>query len=172
MTSKVFINIIRFLILVFLQVFILENINLRGYINPYLYVYFILLLPFETPGWLLLISSFVLGFSIDTFLGTMGIHTASSVLMAFSRPLVIKAIPSRKDFEPGMKPSISDLGFLWFFSYSLILILVHHLALFYIEVFRFTDFFNTFLRVVISSFFTLLLVIIAQYLFFNTSGKN
>jgi len=172
MTSKVFINIIRFLILVFLQVFILENINLRGYINPYLYVYFILLLPFETPGWLLLISSFVLGFSIDTFLGTMGIHTASSVLMAFSRPLVIKAIPSRKDFEPGMKPSISDLGFLWFFSYSLILILIHHLALFYIEVFRFTDFFNTFLRVVISSFFTLLLVIIAQYLFFNTSGKN
>ncbi len=172
MTSKVFINIIRFLILVFLQVFILENINLRGYINPYLYVYFILLLPFETPGWLLLISSFVLGFSIDTFLGTLGIHTASSVLMAFSRPLVIKAIPSRKDFEPGMKPSISDLGFLWFFSYSLILILIHHLALFYIEVFRFTDFFNTFLRVVISSFFTLLLVIIAQYLFFKASGKN
>jgi len=172
MTSKVFINIIRFLILVFLQVFILENINLRGYINPYLYIYFILLLPFETPGWLLLISSFVLGFSIDTFLGTLGIHTASSVLMAFSRPLVIKAIPSRKDFEPGMKPSISDLGFLWFFSYSLILILVHHLALFYIEVFRFTDFFNTFLRVVISSFFTLLLVIIAQYLFFKASGKN
>jgi len=172
MTSKVFINIVRFLILVFLQVFILENINLRGYINPYLYVYFILLLPFETPGWLLLISSFVLGFSIDTFLGTLGIHTASSVLMAFSRPLVIKAIPSRKDFEPGMKPSISDLGFLWFFSYSLILILIHHLALFYIEVFRFTDFFNTFLRVVISSFFTLLLVIIAQYLFFKASGKN
>jgi hypothetical protein len=172
MTSKIFINIIRFLILVFLQVFILENINLRGYINPYLYVYFILLLPFETPGWLLLISSFVLGFSIDTFLGTLGIHTASSVLMAFSRPLVIKAIPSRKDFEPGMKPSISDLGFLWFFSYSLILILIHHLALFYIEVFRFTDFFNTFLRVVISCFFTLLLVIIAQYLFFKASGKN
>jgi hypothetical protein len=114
----------------------------------------------------------VLGFSIDTFLGTLGIHTASSVLMAFSRPLVIKAIPSRKDFEPGMKPSISDLGFLWFFSYSLILILIHHLALFYIEVFRFTDFFNTFLRVVISSFFTLLLVIIAQYLFFKASGKN
>ena len=172
MTSKVFINIIRFLILVFLQVFILENINLRGYINPYLYVYFILLLPFEIPGWLLLISSFALGFSIDTFLGTLGIHTASSVLMAFSRPLVIKAIPSRKDFEPGMQPSISDLGFVWFFTYSLILILIHHLALFYIEVFRFTDFFNTFLRAVLSSIFTLLLVIITQYLFYKASGKN
>jgi rod shape-determining protein MreD len=171
-TSKVLINIVRFIILVLLQVFILENINLRGYINPYLYIYFILLLPFETPGWLLLLSSFMLGFSIDTFIGTMGIHTASSVLMAFSRPLVIKAIPSRKEFETGMKPSINDLGFLWFFTYSLILIAIHHFALFYIEVFRFTDFFNTLLRVVLSSFFTLLLVIIAQYLFFKSSIKN
>lgn len=172
MTNKLLINIIRFVILVFVQVFILENINLRGYINPYLYIYFILLLPFETPGWLLLTSSFLLGFSIDTFVGTLGIHTASSVFMAFSRPLVIKAIPSRKDFEPGMKPSISHLGFIWFFSYALILIFIHHLALFYLEVFRFNDFFTTFLRVLLSSSFTLILVIIAQYLFFNSSSKN
>jgi rod shape-determining protein MreD len=172
MTSKVFINIIRFIILVGLQVFILENINLRGYINPYLYVYFILLLPFETPGWLLLIASFLMGFSIDTFVGTMGIHTAASVLMAFARPLIIKAIPSRKEFEPGMKPSISDLGFLWFFTYSLLLVFIHHFALFYLEVFSFTDFFNTLLRVLLSSIFTILLVIIAQYLLFKASGKN
>jgi rod shape-determining protein MreD len=172
MTNKIFINIIRFVILVFIQIFILENINLRGYINPYLYVYFILLLPFETPGWLLLISSFFLGFSIDTFVGTLGIHTAASVLMAFSRPLVIKAIPSRKDFEPGMKPSISHLGFIWFFSYAIILILIHHFALFYLEVFSFSNFFSTFSRVLLSSSFTLILVIIAQYLFFKSSGKN
>ncbi len=172
MGNRVLSNIIRFIVVVVIQITILENINFRGYINPYFYVYFILLLPFETPGWLLLISSFMLGFSIDMFTGALGIHTASSVLMAFARPLVIKAIPSRKDFEPGMIPSISHLGFLWFFSYSLILILIHHTALFYIEVFRFADLFNTFLRVLISTLFTLLLVIIAQYLFFNVKGKN
>jgi rod shape-determining protein MreD len=172
MASKILINIIRLVILVLLQVFILENINLRGYINPYLYIYFILVLPFETPGWLLLISSFFLGFAIDSFKGTPGLHTASSVLMAFSRPLIIKAIPSRKEFEPGLRPSISDLGFLWFFTYSTILILIHHFVLFYIEVFRFTDFFSTLLRVILSGIFTLLLVIIAQYLFFRSSGKN
>lgn len=172
MTSKLLNNIIRFIIVVFLQIMILENINLRGYVNPYFYIYFILLLPFETPRWLLLISSFLLGYCIDMFTGAMGIHTASSVLMAFSRPLIIKAIPSRKDFEPGMNPSIGDLGFLWFFTYSSILIFIHHLALFYIEVFRFTDFFVTFLRVILSSVFTLFLVIIAQFLFFKTPGKN
>jgi rod shape-determining protein MreD len=172
MGNRVLNNIIRFIVVVIIQIMILENINFRGYINPYLYVYFILLLPFETPGWLLLISSFVLGFGIDMFTGALGIHTASSVLMAFARPLVIKAIPSRKDFEPGMIPSISHLGFLWFFTYSFILILIHHTALFFIEVFSFTNFFSTFLRVIMSTLFTLLLVVIAQYLFFQTKGKN
>jgi rod shape-determining protein MreD len=172
MTSKILFNILRFVIVVFLQIFILENINLWGYINPYFYIYFILLLPFEIAGWLLLISSFFLGFTIDMFTGAIGIHTASSVLMAFSRPLIIKAIPSRKDFEPGMSPSVSDLGFLWFFSYSFILVVIHHMALFFIEVFRFADFFDTLLRVIISSIFTLVLVIVAQYLFYKSARNN
>jgi hypothetical protein len=157
---------------VLLQVLILDNINFRGFVNPYLYVYFILLLPFETPGWLLLISSFFLGFSIDIFSGVPGIHTASSVLMAFFRPIVISAIPSRKEFEPGMKPSVGDLGFRWFFTYSLILLFIHHLALFYIEVFRFSDFFSTLKRVIFSTLFTLLLVIITQYLSFRPPNKK
>lgn len=172
MTGRVLINIFRFCFLVFLQVLILDNINFRGYVNPYLYVYFILLLPFEVPGWLLLFSAFAIGFSIDIFNGTLGMHTASSVLLAFSRPIVINSIASRKEFEPGMKPSISDLGFQWFISYAIILIFIHHLALFYIEVFRFSDFFITLSRVIFSTVFTLLLVILSQYLFFNPSKKS
>jgi len=164
-------NIIRFFVLIFLQVLILDNINFGGHINPYLYIYFILLLPFEVPGWLLLISSFILGFSIDIFSGTLGMHTASSVLMAFARPVIIKSIGSSKEFESGMQPSIHDLGFRWFFTYSLILIFIHHLALFYIEVFRFSGFFNTFQRVIYSTIFTAILVIITQYLFYKPSKK-
>ena len=164
-------NIIRFFVLIFLQVLILNNINFGGHINPYLYIYFILLLPFEVPGWLLLISSFILGFSIDIFSGTLGMHTASSVLMAFVRPVIIKSIGSSKEFESGMQPSIHDLGFRWFFTYSLILIFIHHLALFYIEVFRFSGFFSTFQRVIYSTIFTVILVIITQYLFYKPSKK-
>ena len=44
-------NIIRFVFLVLLQVLILNNIQFSGYINPYFYIYFILLLPFDTPRW-------------------------------------------------------------------------------------------------------------------------
>lgn len=164
-------NIARFLILILLQVLILDNINFGGYVNPYLYVYFILLLPFETSGWLLLISSFLLGFGVDVFAGTLGMHTFASVLMAFFRPLVIRSISSKREYETGMSPCIQDLGFQWFFVYSFILILIHHLALFYLEVFRFSDFVNTFLRAIYSVVFTLILVILTQFLFYKPSGK-
>lgn len=158
-------NIIRFFVFILIQVFILNNIRLGGYINPYLYVYFILLLPFETPKWLLLISAFLLGLGVDYFSDTMGMHAASSVLMAFSRPLVLSLISSKREYEQGITPSISDLGFRWFFSYSLILVLIHHLLYFYLEVFRLSEFFTTLYRAFISIVFTVLLVILTQVIF-------
>lgn len=169
MSSIFFGNIIRFFVLLFLQVLILNNINFGGYVNPYLYIYFILLLPFEIPGWLLLFLSFAMGFGIDIFTGTLGMHTASSVLMAFARPIVIKSISSSKEYETGMQPSIADLGFRWFLTYTIILVFIHHFALFYIEVFRFSGFFNTLVRVIYSTVFTVVLVIITQYLFLKRS---
>jgi hypothetical protein len=158
-------QILRFIGLVAIQVFILNNIQLNGYINPYLYIYFILLLPFETPKWLLLVSAFVLGLSIDLFSGTIGLHAAATVFMAYTRPGVLYIISSRREYEPGILPSISDLGFPWFFSYSALLIILHHFFFFFLEAFIITEFWSVFFRVVISSAFTLLLVIITQYLF-------
>ena len=75
-------NIIRFVVLVFIQVAILNNIQISGFINPYMYVLFILLLPFETPNWILLVLSFFLGLSIDIFSNTLGMHASASVFMA------------------------------------------------------------------------------------------
>ena len=167
--TEVFVrNIVRFMFLVLLQVLILNNIQFSGYINPYFYIYFILLLPFDTPRWLLLISAFLLGFSIDAFTNTLGLNTAASVFIAFLRPFVITAISTGTELTAG--PSLRSQGLKWFAYYSIILVLVHHVTLFYLEIFRFTEFFQTLLRVLLSSIFTLLLIFIAEYLSF--SGKK
>ena len=167
MTSRtVFFNIIRFFFLVFFQVLILNHINLSGYINPYLYIYFILLLPFDTPKWLLLIISFVLGWSVDMFTNTIGLNAAACVLMAFARPFVITAISSGPESLLGDTPSLRNQGIKWFLYYSIILILIHHLALFYLEIFRFSEFLSTMLRVLLSSIFTLVLVLLSEYLLY------
>lgn len=165
-------NIIRFIILVLFQIFVLNNIRINGYINPHLYILFILLLPFETPGWLLLISSFFLGLSIDLFAHTPGMNAAAAVFIAFSRPGIIRFISGPKDLEPGMVPGIKSMGFKWFLFYSLIMILLHHLVLFYIEIFRFSEFFQTFYMVLLSTASTLILVLLVEYLLIKKESKD
>ena len=167
MTQLYLKNIGRFIFLVFFQVLILNHIRLNGYINPYLYVYFILLLPFVTPKWLLLVSAFFLGLMIDLFSNTPGINAAASVMMAFARPFVISAISTGTEYEVGERPSLKNQDMKWFVYYSVILILVHHFTLFYLEVFRFREFFTTFFRVLLSSAFTFLLVMISEYMFYS-----
>jgi cell shape-determining protein MreD len=146
-------------------VLVIKNIELGRFINPFIYVLFIIVLPFETPKWLLLLSAFVLGITIDMFYNTAGMHAAAAVFMAYMRPGVLKLFSPRDGYEFGTQPTIQYLGVPWFLSYSGILILFHHLVLFYIEAFRFSEFFSTFFRVIISSIFTLLLVVVSQYLF-------
>ncbi|OFY92857.1 MAG: rod shape-determining protein MreD [Bacteroidetes bacterium RIFCSPLOWO2_12_FULL_31_6] len=165
MTNTIIRNIIRFFVLVLVQVLIVKNIELGRFINPFVYVLFIIVLPFETPKWLLLIASFIIGITVDMFYDTAGMHAAACVLIAYIRPGVLKLFSPRDGYEFGTQPSIQYLGIPWFLSYAGILVLIHHLVLFYIEIFRFNEFFSTFFRVILSSIFTLLLVVISQYLF-------
>ncbi len=160
-------NFFRFLILVLFQVLILKNIELGKYINPFIYVLFIIALPFETPKWLLLLCGFILGITIDMFYDTMGMHAAAGVFMAYIRPSILNLFSPREGYEFGTQPTIQYLGVPWFISYSGILIVLHHFVLFYLEVFRFSEFLSTLLRVIVSSFATILLVVVTQYLFQN-----
>ena len=172
MINQIISNIIRFFILVFVQIVILNNIQVSGFINPFLYVMFILLLPFETPGWLLLLLSFFMGLSIDMFSNTMGMHAAASVALAYFRPKVIRVISPRDGYETESKPTVVDMGFRWFFIYTIILVFIHHLILFFIESFSFHEFFSTLGRVLLSSVFTIALIILSEYLFTRTKTKK
>lgn len=165
MINEIIRNIIRFIVLVLAQVLIIKNIELGRFINPFIYVLFIIVLPFETPKWLLLILSFFLGLSIDMFYDTAGMHAAACVFMAYIRPGILKLFSPRDGYESGTQPTIQYLGVPWFLSYAGILIVLHHLVLFYLEMFRFSEFFSTFFRVIVSTIFTLLLVVVSQYLF-------
>ncbi|MFC2097285.1 rod shape-determining protein MreD [Bacteroidota bacterium] len=164
-------NSLRFIFLVLFQVLVLNNIQFSGMVNPYLYVLFILLLPFETPGWILLLSSFLLGFLIDVFPQgitgnylTTGMHTSAAVFMAFLRPLVLKLISPTEGYDKGTQPTLKDYGLSWFLKYSVFLIIPHHMLLFILEEASLTHFFIIILRVIISLIFTVILVLISQYL--------
>ncbi|NNF81959.1 MAG: rod shape-determining protein MreD, partial [Flavobacteriaceae bacterium] len=83
-------NIIRFILLVLIQVLVLNNINFLGYINPYIYILFILLYPIQNNRLLFIFLSFLLGLFVDIFLDSGGVHAAASVFIAYFRPLFLK----------------------------------------------------------------------------------
>lgn len=152
-----------FILLILLQILVFNNIQFSGYVNPYVYVMFILLLPLDIPAWLILILSFILGLIIDFFSGSPGIHTSATVLSGFVRPYVLRLVSPKDGYESTSDPSMTIYGFRWFLSYTLLIVLIHHIALFYLEVFRLAGFFRTFSRVILSTLFSSTFILLIEY---------
>jgi rod shape-determining protein MreD len=163
MINSVFRFGLIFILLVLLQVLLFNNIQFSGYVNPYVYIMFILLLPVEIPAWLLLLLSFALGLIIDFFTVSPGMHTFATVLAGFVRPYVLRIVSPRDGYEPGANLSMLKYGFRWFLTYTLLIVLIHHTTLFYLEVFRFAGFFRTLLRVLLSTLFSMTFILLIEY---------
>jgi len=167
-------NILRFIIIILLQVLILNKITLRWWSEPsgfpvfipYVYPLFILLLPFEAPVWALLMLGFVLGLTVDTFMNTAGMHACATVLMAYLRTNVLSALLPRNLVEyAGQHPNIKSMGWMPFLVYSGFLIVVHHFVYFTVELWSFSNFGFLLLKVVASALTSMLFIIVYLLLF-------
>ncbi len=167
MNNVIFRNIARFIFLLLLQVLVFNNIQVFSFITPYIYILFIILLPFETPRWFRLVLGFLLGLMVDMFSNSGGIHAAATTLIAFMSPWVQNIVSSKEEYEPGIQPGIKQLGFNWFFFYSLILTAAHHILLFYLEIFSFSGFFSTLWHALLNIVFTMIFIILSQYIFYG-----
>ena len=158
--------ILMFVSLVLVQVLIFNQVQFSGFFNPYAYLLFVILLPLSTPRYLILILAFLLGLIIDIFSNSLGVHSAATVFAAYARPLVIRVISNREDDKSDF-PGLHQNKLIWFVNYVLIMVLLHHAVLFYLEVFTFTNFFNTLYRVVLSSLFSIIIIVLSQFLVFK-----
>ena len=159
----VFQNIIRFILLVLIQVFVLDNIQFLGYISPMIYVLFILSLPIRFPRGTLLILAFLLGLIIDIFNNTMGIHAFATVFIAFIRSTVIKMSVSTEEMS-NPTPSFRVFGVANYVKYVVIMVLIHHSVLFLIESFSFLQLSLLIPKILLSSVVTILIILGTQSL--------
>lgn len=158
--------VLLFIFVVLVQVLVMNHIQFSGLVNPYFYVLFILLLPASIPRYLLLILGFVLGLTIDTFTNTPGIHASSTVFLAYLRPFVINS-SIVDDQDRVLVPSLLNLGVGPFLRYAAFTVSLHHIFLFFVEIFSFTHWYQTLFRGVLSALFTLVFIVISQFLVFR-----
>ena len=163
--NKTALQIIRFVVLVLLQVLVINHIRLGGYVHPYIYLIFIMLLPFSTPKWQLLALGFILGLTLDLFTGTPGLHAGATTLMAFCRPSIIKLVSGNQKFENITEPNLGQLGGIWFFRYALCMVLIHHFALFFLESFSFRLMGQVLLRILLSVPVSIFLIMMILFIF-------
>ncbi|MCA1741871.1 MAG: rod shape-determining protein MreD, partial [Bacteroidales bacterium] len=141
-----------------------NNIEFSGYVNPYIYVMFILILPVAIPSWILLILAFLTGLVIDLFSGTIGVHAFATVMAGYVRPWVLSLNITAEASEPETSPSSYRNGLRWFLIYVVTVVMIHHLALFFVEIFSFRNFFHTLLRVLLSTAATSFFIVLFDFI--------
>ena len=165
MTRDLIKYVIQIPIYVLIQVLVLNEILFLSYINPYLYIILIIVLPYKTPKWFLIIYAFFLGFSIDIFSGTLGIHSFASVLIAFCKNSIAKITIPHNIVEQGDELIMQKIGVKSFLTYTFLITLIHLSTLFFLEHLNLE--FKMLFKILLSVITTTILISITQLFFFK-----
>ena len=156
-------NITRFILLVLIQVLVLNNINFLGSINPYIYILFIILYPIKNNRMLFIFLSFLLGLTVDLFLDSGGVHAAACVTVAYARPVILKFVFGAIYDHQTIKFTTTEFGKR--ITYISIIVIIHHLILFSLEIFNTSKIILILKNSLFSSIFTILLCLLITILF-------
>ncbi|MCF6306332.1 MAG: rod shape-determining protein MreD [Flavobacteriaceae bacterium] len=162
-----FINIVRFLVLVLTQVLLLNHVDFLGYINPYIYILFIIVYPITGNKSLLIFISFLLGLTIDVFSDTGGIHAGAAVFIAYLRPFILKYSFGISYQYNTVKVSNAEFGQRLLYVVSMVFI--HHLVLFLLEIFNVNHILLILKSTLFSGIFSTILILSAITIFSKKS---
>ncbi|MCR6721718.1 MAG: rod shape-determining protein MreD [Chitinophagaceae bacterium] len=160
-------NILRFILFILVQVYILNQIPaLHKYVIPVLYYLFILWLPFNFSRAGVMIVAFLFGLTLDYFMTTPGLHAAASVLVAYLRPFVVNILVPKDSAEFNYRePSPQSMGWTPYLVYALILTVFHHTYILLLELLRFGTFLDFLIKIASTSAISMLLIITTEMLF-------
>lgn len=160
-------NIVRFCLFILVQVFVLDQVPpLHHLVSPYIYFLFILWLPFKMGRRTQMLLAFLLGFALDSFTKSYGLHTAPCVFIAYLRPFLINLLISQEGAESNYnEPSIKSMGFTPYFTYLAILTFVHHTFLFFLQALQTGGFLYFIVKSLFSTVVSLGLILLVELLF-------
>lgn len=163
MNSTYFINIIRFILLVLAQVLVFNRLNFFGSINPMVYILFLYWYPIKEHRSAFIGLSFLLGLSVDFFSDTMAIHTAATLTIAYLRPTIMRFVFGINYEFQSFK--LSNTTKAQQFTFLALLIVVHHLVYFSLEIFSLTNVLLIVKKVLLNGLASIILCLLFSSLF-------
>ena len=162
-------NTIRFVLFILVQYYVLFQIRpLHQFVVPYIYYLYVLWLPFSMGRMSLLLVSFMFGLTLDYFTQTPGLHAAACTMIAYLRGFVVNILIPQEGAEQNYKsPSPVSMGWAPYAVYVLVLTLLHHSYLVFLEWLQFGSFLFFLGKVVATSGVSLMLVLITELLFYR-----
>jgi hypothetical protein len=113
-----------------------------------------------------MLLAFALGFTLDCFTKTYGLHAAPCVLIAYLRPFLINLLISQEGAESNYnEPSIKSMGFTPYFTYLTILTFIHHTLLFFLQALQTGGYLYFVLKSLFSTVLSLGLILLVELLF-------
>jgi|TARA_B100000900_G_C20459190_1_gene666484 rod shape-determining protein MreD len=157
------ISIFQFFLLLLLQAFLLNNINFFGFINPNIYLLYIIVYRLDGNPTLIIILGFIMGILLDLLSQGSGGHTIATLTIAFIRPFIIRfSFGVNYDVPMGMiKGSLLNQRLL----YLSMMVVIHHLILYSVIFSSFENIVNILKNTLFTSFFTFILVFVSLGLF-------
>ncbi len=165
MKNIVWRNVGRFVLLMLIQLLVLNNVYLGGYVMPMLYVLFILMLPTSMKRIPLLLAAFGTGLLVDIMSGSLGFHALACTVVAMVRIWFADRILTRGENIVISTPGIYSVTPQYFISYTLLLLSLFYLVFYTMEVFSFRGFGGVLLATICSTLVTAILVVVYQVLF-------
>jgi rod shape-determining protein MreD len=172
MSKLVWRNIGRFVLLMLLQLLVLNNVYLGGYVMPMLYVLFVLMLPTSLKRIPMLLIAFATGFLIDIMSGALGFHALACTLVAMVRILTADRMLTRGENVIIDTPSIYSVTPQYFIGYVMLLLALFYLVFFSIELFGFRGLGGVLLATVCSTVVTTMLVVLYQVVFIKRKEEQ
>ena len=163
--NKIISNIILAITLVLTQGLFFNNINFMGYINPFIYIFFIAYFPIKNNRTFFICCSFLYGLIIDVFSDTHAIHAAATLTISFLRPNLLKLFFGMAYEHQVVKFNSIDLKQNIFYLISIILI--HQVILFGLEIFDFSKISLILKNTVNNGIFTFISIFILYELLIN-----
>ncbi|SFS80638.1 rod shape-determining protein MreD [Sphingobacterium wenxiniae] len=164
-------NIIRFVILIVLQAALFKNMGYYNLATPFPYILFIFLLPVGLPNLLLFLICFLTGLTLDAFYDSIGVHAAACVVLGLFRISFMRVTIEVDMQNSFITPSLSEMGIKWFLTYISIGTLVHQITVSFVEIFSFTNILYTLAGTIMSSIFTILLILLLSLLIYRKKSR-